>query len=226
VAEEDPPIGGAHQPDRRDRLRLAEEEGLRTGQSRIGRPAGEGDRHHRAHDAGPPRGNEGEGQDQAGQSEEDVTDPHEDEIDDPAGVACDEAHEEAKGGDQPGHRHHHAESDAPAIEQTGIEVAPHLVGAEPVLPTGRGEPVGEVGTGGIGRAEPGRGERNGEEEEQEEEAPHRQSFTEKGPEPAIEPAPGRLAARGGVVGEKPGGEAPGREDVPAHSSLTRGSRRR
>ena len=146
---------------RGDELGVSDGQRLGAREAGIGRPGGERDRDHRAADPGPQRGDEGERQDQARESEEDVGQrasargramppkyPATQPMTRPTGTTRTRPRPPCRG-------------DAPAVDQTREDVAAELVGAEPVRGRWRLEPVGEVLRIGVG----GRDQRGGERDE-------------------------------------------------------------
>ncbi len=81
---------------------------------------------------------------EAREGEEDVGDAHQHRIDPAAEIAGDRADGEPDGHHDDRHQHHDGERGARAVERAREDVAPQLVGAEPVRAEGGARRSGEV----------------------------------------------------------------------------------
>ena len=138
VLEDDALVAGADGAGRLDVLLVLDGQNGGADDPGKGRDVGDADGQHHIRDAGAHGGHQGDGQQDAGDRQEDVHDTHDDIVYPAAAVTGDgpqqTAHHCGNGDGGKGHR----QGDPGAVDDPGQDVAAHLVGAQPVLDGGAG----------------------------------------------------------------------------------------
>ncbi|ENN88224.1 hypothetical protein RHSP_82247 [Rhizobium freirei PRF 81] len=203
MSHDDAPGGGACQAIGRDEIGATYGHRFGARQPGIRRPGGERYRKHGAFDARLQCCHKGKRQHETGKGKEDVGQAHQRGIDHATEIAGDAADGEADRRDEHDDGNDHAEGDAAAIKQAGVDVATELIRAEPMSCTRACEPVCQILDSGIMRGEP-RCE-NGKQDEQHDDrkADHAEGIALQAQPDAIAITPGCLASGGGGLVECP-----------------------
>ncbi len=155
-AREQAEVRGAERTGYLDEFSLADLRDLGADEAGVADPGRQGEREDEVRHGGAEKGDDGDGEQDAGQGEKGIA-----EIDGENGVkpaavkagegAEDQTQGEGHGDDGGGD----GERDAGAEDDAGEDVTAEFIGAEEVMRGGRQEPVGEIDPGGVLRGQPG-----------------------------------------------------------------------
>ncbi len=128
-----------------NKIRTSDSNGFSAGDTGIGRPGSNGNGNNGIFNARPQGGNKGQGKDQLGKGKEDISDTHQNSINETTGKTGHRAHQQTNRSSNDGNKQDHVQGQAGTVQNTGIHIPSQLVGAEPVGTAHGFQPMSQIG---------------------------------------------------------------------------------
>src|SRR5215510_3812461 len=170
VAADDPGCRGPERPRRGYEVEALQLQHLRSGQTRVNRHLHDPDRDHRVLEAGSQRSHQCDRQDEGGEGEDAVDQPHEEQVGGTAAVAGCEADRTPDGETHRNGNERHRQRNAPAPDDSRQHVPSELVGAEQMRKAGTEARVVRIYREWVAGCDPVCDKRRHRQEEQEEQS--------------------------------------------------------